>query len=321
MSGWLIEIPAWGRHYVDLAVRVVVPGVLAALARRVDGSPVRFLVHTDEAHAFRKALEDFETIFRPVPAGGGFPGLIAAHNEALREARDGESIALLNADILVSVEAFSVADAVLRTKLAIASVGIRTVVGAGVVPPIGVDARTLNAWCWQNRHPITEASVWGRGRTRLPTVLIWDDGAGNVMMRCFHLCPVFVRKDPRRRWLYAGTIDDGLLKGYADDEVFFVTRHEMAFAEISPPDKQFGLGDVLSVQNVLQLLRPFQPHHLRNFLHRIAVIGDPEVVADPEADPISAALRNRSTLSPAEERRRARERTHVERQARRAARR
>ncbi len=117
-----IEIPAWGRYYVDIASRFTVPAALASLAES-PFADVTWLIHTDDQAAFRKALgEDAKIRFLPmlpigpIPSDQRMPRLpdnywVAfkkAHKDAITATPEGGIVTLLNSDIVVSRECFSV---------------------------------------------------------------------------------------------------------------------------------------------------------------------------------------------------------------------
>jgi hypothetical protein len=267
-----ITIPAWGARYVDVAARYAVPAVLKALDAADFDLACRFHVFTDAPARLRMALKDEDVDWQPMPPGGGFHGLTKAHRATLAVASPDSIVLLLNADIVVSVEAITQAVKLLsgRTKVLV-STGIRTAIG-NEKPPIGADAAALFAWAWRNRHPFMEDSVWCRGRTKVPTTVFFERD-GSVVCRCFHLHPFFVRKD--RALDFKGTIDDDLLARYAPDEMRVLTEREIGFAELSPPDRRFSSGPKpLTEADIIQFGRNFLPAHVRNFTHPIRICGD-----------------------------------------------
>lgn len=279
-----ICIPAWGLHYVDMATRYTIPAVLAALG---DRKPT-FVVFTDDRERFRKLLSGHRAVYRPVPAPG-FPGLKSAHSESIRTAPDGAVVLLLNSDIVISREAFDVADALFtgQTRV-IASLGVRGLI-RDEQPPIGGTAAEVFAWAWRNKHPITHDCIWGSGRTSIPTTLYFQQH-GNVVVRCFHLHPFFVRKD--RPLEFRGTIDDDLLGRYTRSEIYVTRDIEIGFAELSPRTKKFMSLNPMTVDSVVQFGRRFIPPHVRNFGHTIRIVGDGPVDTTP-ADIIMARMENR----------------------------
>lgn len=267
-----ICIPAWGARYVQLAQRYTVPAVLKALDAADFDLRCRFHVFTDMPGYLRPLLADEDVDWQPMPKGGGFAGLTKAHRATMDAAGQGSIVLLLNADIVVSCEAIVNAVALLRGRVKVlASTGIRSVVRSEP-PPVGVDASALFAWAWRNRHPFMEDSVWGRGRTRLPTTIFFEK-EGSVVCRCFHLHPFFVVKD--RDLAFQGTIDDDLMARFKPEEIKVLGDREIGFAELSPADRAFPSGPaVLSVAEVVRFGCNFLPEHVRNFSHGIRICGD-----------------------------------------------
>lgn len=297
-----IACPAWGEYYVDLACRFTIPSVLASLGQTFDD--VTFLIHTDDETSFRRAIGEHKIKFMPLarmeppPDKGKMPRLpdnywVAfkqAHKDAINATPHGGVVTLLNSDIVVSRECFAYVKAHLAAdKKVIASVGIRTQIEDNEGPPIGASAHELFTWIWGHRHHITEECIWDHGRSQHPTILFFDDGDGNVAMYCFHLTPMFIKKD--RALQFKGTIDDDLLMLYREDEVNYISGGEVAFAELSPNWKTHPFGRPLTVEHVLEFWskRAMRPHYLRNFKQRMRVLGYP-IQNHPAVDRIIAGL-------------------------------
>jgi hypothetical protein len=288
----VIGIPAWTPPYVDLAVKYTIPATLASLAE----SPFRdvtLLMHTDDAFRMREAVGDAAKVdIRRVPPSNGrdshWHSFKQAHKDAIEATPKRGFVALLNSDIVVSRETFSeVAKSFANEKIkTIVSVGIRTAIDHAA-PPIGVSADELFKWIWANPHHITQECTWGSGRTQHPTILFFEHEDG-VSMHCFHLTPMFLRKD--RNLNFKGTIDDDLLGNYRDEEIHFMRDGAAAFAELSPDWKKHPFGDPLTVDRVLNFgSRRFSKAHVRNFAQRMRVLGNP-VKNHPAADEILARI-------------------------------
>lgn len=267
-----ITVPAWGAHYVELATRFTVPAIVAALEATEFDLACRFHVFTDRRAAFEPLLAAEDVHWHPVPADPGHPGLTMTHRETLRQAAPGAIVALLNADIVVSREAFRVAHKLLSgTRLKVlASTGVRSVL-AQEPPPIGGAAAAVFDWAWRHRHPFMEESVWGRGRTAWPTTLFFESDEA-VVARCFHLHPFFVVKD--RALDFKGTVDDDLVARFRPDEIRVLGEREIGFAEISPLSRKFPNAGPLTEAHVIQFGRNFIAAHVRNFTHPIRICGD-----------------------------------------------
>ena len=270
----VIALPVWGRAYVDLCVRYVIPALRIAIDRgaRVFRRDVRFIVHTDEPQRIAEALVEFEAHFYAVPVfPNPYHAFAQCHRDAIAAAPLGSVLMMLNADIVVSAEAIEVAErAFLAGAKALVAVAMRCRSDVGGVP-VGAGGRAMLEWFWKNRHPIATDCLWGTGRTMLPTNLFFERG-DNVVLHCFHLYPVLLIKD--RELAFGVTIDDDLLRSYQDSEVAFVTDRECAFLELSSPSKGFRSGAPLSVAGILALGRSFSPRHVSLFRRQVRIIGE-----------------------------------------------
>lgn len=277
-----VVIPAWGPHYVDMATRYTIPAVLAAL----NGRQARFIVYTDGRKRIEPLLHDAE--YHP-PPDAGFPGLKLAHSGAIQLAPNGATVLLLNSDIVISREAFDVAERVFHgSARVIASLGVRSLI-AQEQPPIGGSAAEVFDWAWRNKHPITKDCIWGTGKTSIPTTIFFEE-RGSVSVRCFHLHPFFVLKD--RTLKFNGTIDDDLMCRYGQHEIYVARDLEIGFAELSPISKMFASRAPIMIENVTDFARrrKFVPQHVNNFSHTIRIVGDGPVNCHP-ADVIQSRLR------------------------------
>lgn len=274
---FVIALPAWGRSYVDLCTRFTIPALKAALARasRIRERNVRFIVHTDDPDRMAEALFEFEVHFYRVPPHPKpFHAFSIAHREAIQATPLGAVLMMMNADIVPSVESIEFAERrFAEGKKAIVSVAMRCDATSAAIP-IGRPARDLLEFFWRNRHPIAEDSIWGTGRTMLPTNLFFV-GDGSVVLHCFHLYPVLLIKD--RALGFSVTIDDDLLRAYQPHEWTIAANREVAFLELSPPAKQFNRGPVLTVPNFMALGRSFTPFHVDLFRTPIRILGESDV--------------------------------------------
>lgn len=270
-----IAVPAWGAHYVRMATEFTIPAALASLAK----SPfkdVTFLIHTDNPHAFHVPAP-YRAIIKGIPGNpGGHDGnwfaFKQAHREALLVTPPGGITTLLNSDIVVSVETFAEIERILRNKMVAVSVGIRTAVDHSS-PPIGATAREMAEWIWANLHHISQECVWGKGRSRHPTVVYFEDENG-VVMHGFHLTPMFIKRDARNL-TFKGTIDDDLLGRFLHDEIHYMTDGACMFAELSPDAKRHPYGEtLLSVDGICGFgRRKFSRAHIHNFEQSFRVLG------------------------------------------------
>jgi hypothetical protein len=296
-----IGIPAWGKYWVDVACDYVIPAVKASL-RESDFHLVEFLIYSDREGPWRKAIgDDYEVTFPELkldrkliidePDYTRLPGEFwvefkRCHKDILaRTPSNGAIAVMLNSDVVPSRECFRyVQEKMIEGYRVVASVGIRTQNASDFrdphdnPPPIGADAETLFRWIWGNLHHISRECRWNGGRSQHPTILFFEDDAGNVEMRGFHLTPMFIRKD--RNLAFLGTIDDDLLGRFLPEEIAYPLNGEVAFAELSPVKKGHPFGLPLGVSHVEAFWRGrvnkpgrMRPHYLRNFQQRLPIIG------------------------------------------------
>lgn len=270
-------IPAWGERCAEVAQKFVIPSVRAAIAYAE--ADVRLIVYSDRG-IWRYEIPGELRQLGPQsddPALALQGTLRNLHHWTIAEAPPGSAAVLLNADTVVSREFFAVSSgAFARGCKVVAATALRTLIGRP--PPVGVGAAELLLWAWDNRHPIAEGCVWGRGRTTFPNTVIFDRG-DDVTLHSVHLHPFCVLSEGRAL-KFKGTIDDDLLSYYSDDEIAFIGNGEIGFAELSPEGfkgDQYRSGrQALSADAVVQFGRNCRwlPAHLRNFQQPIRIIGD-----------------------------------------------
>jgi hypothetical protein len=292
-----ISIPAWGKHYVEMATKYTLPAIVASLGAWEPRLRATFIIHTDDRAAFRKSVAGLRINFRPVRRGigagnlGDWVAFERAHREAIALTPKNGLLVLLNSDTVVSIETMRAVDAALagRRKVGV-SVGIRTLID-GNSCPVGATAGNLARWCWNHRHPLTDDMIWGTGAALQPTQMFFphDDEEQVVSMHCFHLTPMFIVKD--RDLNFGGTIDDGLLFNYSDGEIVYFHDRPFTVAELSPLNKHHPRGKPLrSVEAVtMDDKRWVHPAHLRNFKQQFTVLGKP-MALHPAAEAVIKRL-------------------------------
>ena len=287
----IVAVPAWGKHYVNLFLGPVLRSHRAAIERLrrefQNTVQVRYVVQTDAPVAIAKALGDLELTLVPAPPSekkrNPMRAMATAHAHAINGAAEYERVILLNADILVSVEAFAAAERQFRQgKKTIVCSGTRTIKPwlSSFKP---MKARELHRWSMNYAHPITKSCFWGEGMCHLPWGLYFRQGDSTVL-RAFHLHPFAVVKD--RPLNFSGTIDMDLVDNFSHSDIHIVTdADEMAIAEISPPQKVLGDNPwpIDVGQIVAWALRGARPMHWWNFRHRIIIEGDGAEVTEDEA--------------------------------------
>lgn len=231
---WLITVPTWGPRYVEAFTTYGFPSIQSALKR--SGSKARFLIHTDSQNVLAGHLADYDVIFRPIPKGRSPHDVLGdAHLAAIDLADQGEALAFMCSDMVMSVEAFLVAEKrFAEGKRMIMNAASRTY---GAIPPVGAASRDLLRWTMEHRHPITEQCFWG-GSSSVPWALYFQRG-DNIVLHGFHLHPFACIKD--RPLSFKGTTADfDLAACYERKEIHVVTdADEMSMCEVSPLSRMF----------------------------------------------------------------------------------
>lgn len=286
MYDWLIACPAWGDRCVPLFIDTVLPAIRLAAAGAT--GRIRFLVHTDRPNEIALALSRFEHEIRPVPDLLGYKPTShyqfgIANKEAMADARNGEAVAFINADMVPSLEVFFAAEnAFERGKKLVVMAATRTI---GKRAPPGCRSRDLLLWAMQHRHPTVIDNFYGAGSSSIPWALYFSDGT-NVVMHGFHLHPFAYIKD--RDISFKGVTTDssyGLIPAFRRSEIHVVTRaDEAAFAEMSPPDRCFSsLPRRMNVKTVsLWASKHATADHCWLFSHPISIVGEGRDLGDRE---------------------------------------
>ena len=280
---WVVLTPAWGERHVALLESVVLPAILAA-AGGASGS-VRFIVHTDQperlARVFSFTCHGVE--FRdPVACNerdSRHIKMSACHRDGVALVADGDCVAIINADMVPSLEVFSAAESRFEQgKRLIICMAPRTIAG-DEHPPIGTKSADLLKWAWAHPHQWTTDCIWDKGRSRIPSVLFFERD-GSVVMHGFHLHPFAFVKD--RPLTFGTTVDLDLAELYTIDEMHVVTSaDELSFAEISPVSQDLGRqATKLGFENVAKWAIHTLPMHHWQFCHPIAIVGDGSDIGD-----------------------------------------
>lgn len=289
--GWVIAVPVWGKRCNDLFFGPGLESHFAAIERLREayrGSVrVRFVIQTDDPARVgaQVAARGFEVTTLPAPAPNApYLAFVAAHRHAIETARENERIALMNADMVMSIEALAASEGRFRQgKRAIIAAGTRTKAPTKSFwtdrfGPRPMLSRDLLTWTMRHAHTITKQCFWGEGRCHLPWGVYFRDG-DSIVLRGFHLHPFAVVKD--RDLPFKNTVDLALVDNYTRDEMHVVTDpDEMALAEMSPPDKVFADNEwpIDATAIFSWALRGAGPTHWWNFGHRICIQGDPGMV-------------------------------------------
>lgn len=269
---WLISIPVWGDKYREVFIKKALPALRAALEGFPE--PFSFLIHTDDPEHIKVAMEGLTVHTRQLGPGTTYVALQHGHSEAIALAPVGSSVALLNADIVVSKNLFTAcANHINGGMQAVVLSGIRTDSTAGQ-PPIGAASRELLKWAWEHRHQIIKDLEWGTGGSMLPTNLFWTSPT-SVVMHGFHLHPVAIKKTKPINFI--STIDGDLLNTFPRESIHLVENpDDMSMLEISDPGKRFPVRDTPTTapQVAGAMVKRASELHRWQFQRRLVVVGD-----------------------------------------------
>ncbi len=290
---WLVSVPAWGSRCVNLARDMSLPSIVLA-ARHATRQPI-FIIHTDRPDELRACFGGFPHEFRVVSSVEPMERLGDMHRDALSDARPGDYFAPLNADLSLSREVFVASERRFSqgSRLLMYSAP-RT---AGGRPGFGYDAAAMIEFFLDHPHPMVQQATWGAGGTFHPSVL-YQRNADNACCNAFHMHPValVVSETPIS---FVSTVDNDMVAAFARDQIHVVTEpHEMAIAEISPPEKRLGgthreggpPGAIIfrSPNWIADWGCGLLPMHRWFFRHRVMFRGRPDAFAD---DPVPRIIR------------------------------
>lgn len=279
---WLIAVPCWGDSYREKFLTGILPSINEALSD-IRGK-VRFIVHTDKPEDFFAVSFPGPVDLRSQPEGAClYTAFGNAHRDALAAAKDGECIAFLTSDIVVSKECFVAAEKRFNEgKRAIVVTAARTI-SLPKECPAGMASRNLLEWSFARQHPVTAGCYYGKG-TNLVSWCTYFEGKNGTVARAFHLHPFACLKDRPLTFPIADTtIDLSFLEtNYGRSEIHVVTdADEMSVAEISGDEKQPIVGTTVGVGSIVAWAQynttPFQRWL---FEHRIVVRGTGEDTLD-----------------------------------------
>jgi hypothetical protein len=287
----VIVVPAWGSYvktFLGPVIRTHLAAIEVMLRALANTIEVRYVVVTDQQAPVARALEGFDLTLVPikseVPRNRIFNMLCEGHARGIDVARQGDRVVFLNADIMISREAFLAVEKRFRKgKKAVVCGGTRTVLGPLTSAPGPLPARALAKWAIEHPHMITRNFFWGSGTTTHPSIIYFRKGQ-NVVLRGFHIHPLALVKD--RPLTFVGSVDLNLLDAYGYNEIHVVTDvDELSIAEISVKGKgHYQSERVLDVSQIVSwAMRGASPMHWWNFRHRIMIAGDGVEAGDSEA--------------------------------------
>src|SRR5882672_6667653 len=174
---WVISVPCWGRHYINVFLKYCLPSL--GIAARAAGIRPHLIVHSDgftqeNAPFFERRVDGaVEVEIRTIEHGLTQHDTYGdCHRDVIRTALPGQRVALLNADIVISPETFLACEnRFAEGKKLVVTAATRCLFKKGVVPPLGVPARELLAWPMAVHHPSVAQCFWGTGRSMIPWAL------------------------------------------------------------------------------------------------------------------------------------------------------
>ena len=235
MTSWLIGVPAWGDHYVNMAKTVALPSILAALKQ--SPLPAKLVIHTDRYTAFADLLDEprVQVGFLPADPTKNWEQYPLTHHELTRMAARGDYVSPLCADAAVSAEFFKAQEAFFEAgKKVVVSEGTRTLSDAP--PPIGVEGKELTEWALSHMHPFNRENFWETGRSTCHSVLYFCDGQ-SLVKHCFHMGPMGFVKDDRNYRLDSST-DGTFMDSFTPEEIQIAQPWELSICECSPNTRE-----------------------------------------------------------------------------------
>ncbi len=240
---WIIALPAWGDHYLDILERATLPALKLAI-EKLD-RPVRVIVHTDQAGQVSRMLNGLSFDLLPVPGpDNAFESLSNAHRCVLKEAQVGDRICLLTADLVISQDMLASCEAQFQNgKNLVGCMGMR--VCDDEMPPDTKSGHALLAWGWDNRHPMTRECTWPNGKSYDVWRMYFEKG-NEVACRLALPHPIALVKRSHKEIRFSPTIDVNVAFNFSPGETHLITEpHEGAMIELSPKDKEFVLTETM----------------------------------------------------------------------------
>ncbi len=250
------------------------PALCDAAERLTDAVLV---LHTDQADRIRKEAMGGLPIqsYYPIPGAGSATWaerLSQAHRHVLTLARGHDRVALLTADMVVSVEAFAACEhRFAQGKELIACCGIRALDDRSLPAPL--TSRALLEWAWANRHPHTTESIFPHGCGDWSRMFFERDGNVICRLRWPHPLAAIPHGHSTR---FHPTVDVSYMQNFNPSEIHVVTDpDELAVVELSPVDKTFARTTPL-IHRIQDSTIRTMPHQLMQgwmLSHRIVIQG------------------------------------------------
>jgi len=258
---WVIISPAWGNH-IDLLNG---PG-FKSIKEALQGRDFRLIVHTDEPNRINVPCETYPLINGYKPYGM----MNNCMNHGLSLCKDGDYVAFINPDLVVSKEVFKVSEEQFKLgKTLVMCPSIRA-----TKSPEPMDAESLLRFSIDNMHQLTKESFLGEG-SKVGSIVLFKEN-DSIVMRCFHPHPFAIVKSGEIN--LERTVDFQLINNRPLDEIYISQNKEMALCEVSPPEKVSG-NPVLNKFNLQRFIElKTTPSQRWAAKHRISIIGNPENV-------------------------------------------
>lgn len=278
MKKWIIGVPVFGDYHAKQFSEVTLPRLKACLAGFASPKqPVLWIIHTDRADEVNEWIPGAVTIKLKPPMD--YQRFVEGHKEVWEIAEDGDSVCFLCADIVPSKTAFFFADkAINEGAKAVVAAGIRTF--APEPPPIGANAEELLEFSMKYPHKIVSDTFYGTGGSENPTNVYFRKG-DSVVLRGFHLHPFVAVK---RSTSFKGTVDDDLMEGFNEGEIYIIKNRELALVEMSPESKAQPCGcKPFNIDDMKKVFEQKAKGAHKYFLkHQIRILGS-EDCGDREA--------------------------------------
>lgn len=271
---WLVCTPVWGTRHHTAFELFTLPALL--LAAKQAKYKIRFLTHTDDPDRIAKMAYRAGAIgtTRPLPQEPNKHLCLGLCNrDGIAAAEPGDIVALVNADMVPSVEFFEAAERrFAEGKKLVMMAGTRTLGGE---PPVGAASADLLRWTMFQRHPTISACFYGEGHSRVCSTVYFRNGA-DVVLHAWHLQTAAFMVD-RPLSFNGATADDDLANCYQPEEIHVVTdANEAAFAEMSPIELAVDdLGRPMDIPAIVDWARnAANQRHAWFFRHRITIMGN-----------------------------------------------
>ncbi len=271
---WLVSIPAWGEHYIEMMLRLALPALCDSAKK---SSVDKYLVvHTEPPEHARitAATHGFKLVWRSVPKSDSpwEARLSEAHREVMRMAGARDYVMLLTADTVLSPEVFVACEArFMQGTRMVGCCGLR--VEDDGIPPIRSSSRAMLDWGWNHRHQLTRETTYPDGKCGNWTGVYFEDG-DQVIFRPRYVHPIAAMSYGHGT-NFCPTIDAGYIGNFHLAQVHVVTDpDEMAILKLSRPDKPLDFIDPPFSVRVSDRKLLMEHHSFWLMQHKVIIRGD-----------------------------------------------